>query len=417
LKEMSVRGATVDRVRVAGLGAALAVLLGFTGGIVAATEGPVKIGILSDMAGPISDTVGAGSVVAAELAVENAGGTVLGRPIEIVSADHQYKPDSAGAIVRRWYDVDGVDVVADAAVSVVGLMVQEIAKEKGKIALISGSGSTDLFGKACSPTGFIWSFDTQQLAKAVVDGATAGETKSWYFLLPDFSFGKQLTGYATDEVTRLGGSVAGSVRVAIGNSDFASPLTTAQASGAKVVGLAFGGHDLINSIKQAAEFGIGDSGQQIVAMFAMITDVNAIGLKAMQGAEVAETFYWDLDDDSRKFGTRFFERMKRYPTMLQAAVYSEITHYLKAVKAVGSTDADSVARKMRELPINDLTTKNARIRGDGRVIRDMYVFRVKKPSESRYPWDYYSLIRRLPGEELMSSTPSPDCPSPVTAGQ
>ena len=211
--------------------------------------------------------------------------------------------------------------------------------------------------------------------------------------------------------------MAGSVRVAIGNSDFASPLTTAQASGAKVVGLAFGGHDLINSIKQAAEFGLGDSGQQIVAMFAMITDVNPIGLKAMQGAEVAETFYWDLDDDSRKFGARFFERVKRYPTMLQAAVYSEITHYLKAMKAVGSTDADSVAKKMRELPINDLTTKNARMRGDGRVIRDMYVFRVKKPSESKYPWDYYSLIRRLPGEELMSPAPSPDCPSPVLAGQ
>ena len=191
---MSVRGATIDRVRVAGLGAVLAASLGFAGGIVAAAERPLKIGILSDMAGPISDTVGAGSVVAAELAVQDAGGTVIGRPIEIVSADHQYKPDSAGAIVRRWYDVDGVDVVADAAVSVVGLMVQGIAKEKGKIALISGSGSTDLFGKACSPTGFIWSFDTQQLAKAVVDGAMVGEAKSWYFLLPDFSFGKQLTG-------------------------------------------------------------------------------------------------------------------------------------------------------------------------------------------------------------------------------
>jgi branched-chain amino acid transport system substrate-binding protein len=411
------RTAAVRNSKSPSLIAAMAVVVGLVGGAVEAAERPVKIGVLSDMSGPISDTVGAGSVVAAELAVQDAGGTVLGRPIEIVSADHQYKPDSASAIVRRWYDVEGVDVVADAAVSVVGLMVQDIAKEKGKIALISGSGSTDLFGKACSPTGFVWSFDTQQLAKAVVDGAMAGEAKSWYFLLPDFSFGKQLTGYATDEVTRLGGSVAGSVRVAIGNFDFASPLTTAQASGAKVVGLAFGGHDLINSIKQAAEFGIGDTGQQIVAMFAMITDVNAIGLKAMQGAEVAETFYWDLGDDSRKFGARFFERTKRYPTMLQAAVYSEITHYLKAVKAVGSTDADSVAKKMRELPINDLTTKNARIRGDGRVIRDMYVFRVKKPSESKYPWDYYSLIKRLPGEELMSSAPSPDCPSPVLAGQ
>jgi branched-chain amino acid transport system substrate-binding protein len=414
---MPVQRAAVNNARRAGLGVALAVLLRLAGGIAQASERPVKIGVLSDMSGTISDTVGAGSVIAAELAVQDAGGTVLGRPIEIISADHQYKPDSAGAIVRRWYDVEGVDVVADAAVSVVGLMVQGIAKEKGKIALISGSGSTELFGKACSPTGFIWSFDTQQLAKAVVDGAMAGEAKSWYFLLPDFSFGKQLVGYATDEVTRLGGSVAGSVRVAIGNSDFASPLTTAQASGAKALGLAFGGHDLINSVKQAAEFGIGDSGQQIVAMFAMITDVNAIGLKAMQGAEVAETFYWDLDDDSRKFGARFFDRMKRYPTMLQATVYSEITHYLKAVAAVGSTNAGAVAKKMREMPINDLTTKDARIRRDGRVIRDIYVFRVKKPSESKYPWDYYSLVKRLSGEELMSSDPNPDCPSPVALGQ
>ncbi len=399
------------------LGAVFAFLLGVGPGVAQAAERPLKIGVLSDMSGAISDTVGPGSVVATELAVEDAGGSVLGRPIEIVSADHQYKPDSAGAIVRRWYDVEGVDVVADAAVSVVGLMVQGIAKEKGKIALISGSGSTDLFGKACSPTGFIWTFDTEQLAKAVVDGATASEAKSWYFLLPDFSFGKQLVGYATDEINRLGGTVAGSVRVAIGNSDFASPLTTAQASGAKVVGLAFGGHDLINSVKQAAEFGIGDAGQQIVAMFAMITDVNAIGLKAMQGAEVAETYYWDLDDDTRKFGKRFFERMKRYPTMLQAGVYSAVTHYLKAVAAASSTDAAVVAKKMREMPVNDLTTKNARIRADGRVIRDMYVFRVKKPSESKYPWDYYSLVKRLPGDELMSAKASADCPSPAPAGQ
>jgi len=398
------------------LSAAFVVLVGFHSVAVAADR-PLKIGVLSDMSGTISDTVGAGSVVAAELAVEDAGGSVLGRPIEIVSADHQYKPDSAGAIVRRWYDVDGVDVVADAAVSVIGLMVQGIAKEKGKIALISGSGSTELFGKACSPTGFVWTFDTQQLAKSVVDGAMGEGPKSWYFLLPDFSFGKQLVSYASDEVSRLGGSVAGSTRVAIGNSDFASPLTTGQASGAKVVGLAFGGHDLINSVKQAAEFGIGESGQQIVAMFAMITDVNAIGLKAMQGTEVAETYYWDLDEDTRKFGRRFFERMKRYPTMLQAGVYSGITHYLKAVTAAGSTDAGAVAKKMREMPINDLTTKNARIRGDGRVVRDMFIFKVKKPSESRYPWDYYTLVKRLPGNELMSSDPSPDCPSPVPVGQ
>ena len=398
------------------LGAALAVFVGVHSAAIAADH-PLKIGVLSDMSGPISDTAGAGSVVAAELAVEDAGGSVLGRPIEIVSADHQYKPDSAGAIVRRWYDVDGVDVVADAAVSLIGLTVQGIAKEKGKIALISGSGSTELFGKACSPTGFVWTCDTQQLARSIVNGAMTGGAKSWYFLLPDFSFGKQLVSYASDEVNTLGGSVVGSTRVAIGNSDFASPLTTAQASGAKVVGLAFGGHDLINSVKQAAEFGIGESSQQVVAMFAMVTDVNAIGLKAMQGTEIAETFYWDLDEDTRKFGKRFFERVKRYPTMLQAGVYSEITHYLKAVASVGTTDASSVAKQMRKIPINDLTTKNAQIRGDGRVIRDMFVFRVKKPSESKYPWDYYALVKRLPGSELMSADPNPDCASPVPVGQ
>jgi branched-chain amino acid transport system substrate-binding protein len=398
------------------LGAALATSI-LTWDASIAADGSVKIGVLSDMSGTISDTVGAGSVVAAELAVEDVGGSVIGRKIEIVSADHQYKPDSAGAIVRRWFDVDNVDVVADAAVSVIGLMVQGIAKEKGKIALISGSGSTELFGKACSPTGFIWTFDTQQLAKSVVDGAMGGGAKSWYFLLPDFSFGKQLVGYASDEVSRLNGTVVGSTKVAIGNSDFASPLTTAQASGAKIVGLAFGGHDLINSVKQAAEFGIGESGQQVVAMFAMITDVHAIGLKAMQGTEVAETFYWDLDEDTRKFGKRFFERVKRYPTMLQAGVYSEITHYLKAVAAAGSTDSGVVATKMRDMPINDLTTKDAYIRGDGRVVRDMLVFKVKKPSESRYPWDYYTLVKRLSGKEIMSDAASPDCPSPVAAGR
>ena len=378
---------------------------------------PLRIGILTDMSGPISDTVGKGSVVAAELAVEDAGGVVLGRPIEILSADHNYKADIAGAVVRRWFDTEGVDVVADAAVSVIGMTVQSIAREKNKIALISGSGSTDLFGKACSPTGFVWTFDTQQLAKALVSGAMSEGPKRWYFLYPDFSFGRQLVEYATAEVGRLGGVVDGSTKLAIGTPDFGSPLMTAQGSGAKIIGLAFGGHDLVNAIKQASEFGLAESGRQVAAMFAMITDVNAMGLQTMQGTEVAETFYWDLDDDTRRFGKRFFARMSRYPTMLQAGVYSEIVHYLKAVAAVGSTQTDAVARQMRATPINDLTTKDARIRGDGRVVRDMYVFRVKSPAESRYPWDYYSLVKRLPGASLMADRPSPDCASPVPPGQ
>lgn len=383
----------------------------------AARAEPLRIGVLTDMSGAISDTVGKGSVVAAELAVEDAGGAVLGRPIEIVSADHNYKADIAGAVVRRWFDTEGVDVIADAAVSVIGMTVQSIAREKNKIALISGSGSTDLFGKACSPTGFIWSFDTQQLAKAVVSGATSDTMKSWYFLYPDFSFGRQLVEYATKEVGVAGGTVVGSTKLAIGTPDFGSPLMTAQGSGASILGLAFGGHDLINAMKQATEFGLRQPGRQIVAMFAMITDVNAIGLETMGGTEVAETFYWDLDDDTRQFGKRFFAKMNRYPTMLQAGVYSGIVHYLKAVRAAGTAETGAVARQMRAMPINDLTTKDAHIRGDGRVIRDMYVFRVKTPAESKYPWDYYSLVKRLPGSALMSDAPNPDCSSPVPSGQ
>jgi branched-chain amino acid transport system substrate-binding protein len=369
----------------------------------------LKIGVLTDMAGPTADLVGRGSVIAAEMAAEDAGGTVLGRRIEILSADHQYKSDVGAAIVRRWFDTEGVEAVADVTASVIALAVQGIAQEKKKIALISGSGSLDLFGKACSPTGFVWSFDTEVLPKTVVQGVMASGRKTWFFITPDFSFGKQMVAAATENVIKLGGSVAGTVRTSIGTGDFGSALNTAQGSGAQVLGLALGGHDLINAMKQASEFGVRERGQQIVTMFTMITDVHAIGLESMQGAELATAFYWDLDDDTRAFGKRFYERLKRFPTMLQAGVYSSVTHYLKAVKAAGTVDSAAVAKTMKDLPVEDLTTKGARIRGDGRVVRDMLLVRVKKPNESKYPWDYYTVLQRVPGEQLMSRDPSPDC--------
>jgi branched-chain amino acid transport system substrate-binding protein len=370
---------------------------------------PVKIGVLTDMSGPTADLVGRGSVAAAEMAASDFGGQVLGQTIEIVSADHQYKPDVASSIVRRWFDVDGVDAVADVTVSAIALAVQGIAHEKSKIALISGAGSLDLFGKACSPTGFVWTFDTDVMPKAVVLGAAKAGLKKWFFITPDYSFGKQMVSASTKYLNGIGGEVSGVIRTPIGTADFAAALSMAMGSGANAVGLAVGGHDLINVVKQAAEFGIQDRGIRLVPFFATITDVDAIGLGAMHGAELATAFYWDLDDDTRNFGRRFFERMHRYPNMLQAGVYSSVTHYLKAVKAAGTKDALRVAAAMKEMPVDDLTTKAAFVRSDGRVVRDMYLVKVKEPAASKYPWDYYEILERIPGLSLLSKEPSADC--------
>ncbi len=371
---------------------------------------PLKIGVLTDMSGPIADMVGQGSVTAVKLAVEDFGGSVLGRPIEVVSGDHQNKGDIAAGIARRWFDREGVEAITDLAVSVTAGIVQDIAAKSNKIALISGSGSLDLFGKNCTSTGFVWTFDTDVLPRTTVDGVTRRlGSKSWFFIVPDYSFGKQMVAAANEEIKRTGGRFVGSVATPVGTADFASPLIEAQSSRSDIVAFSLGGHDFLNAMKQAVEFNLPEK-QRLATIFTTITDVHAIGQSLVKNIVLSTPFYWDLDDDTRNFSKRFFDRMNRYPNMIQAGDYSSVMHYLKAVRAAGATDGAAVAAKMHELPVSDLTLKNGRIRPDGRVMRDMYLMRVKTPEESKYPWDYYEVLERFAAKEVMSETPSSSCP-------
>ncbi len=370
---------------------------------------PLKIGVLSDMSGVVADVGGAGSVVAAQIAVEEFGGQVLGRRIEIVSADHQFKGDIGLAIARRWFDQENVEAIADLIVSVVSAGVQNLAKEKGKIALISGSGTKDLYGVQCSPTGFLWTFDVDMLPKVVVPGIVGAGGKRWFLIGPDYSFGTQMINSTTAEVEKAGGSVVKSVKVPAGSGEFSSALSFALSSDANVLALANAGNDMINAVKQANEFGLKTSNKRLVALLGFITDVHAIGLQAMQGTTIAAPYYWDADDNSRKFAKKFWDKMSRPPTYVQAGVYSSILHYLKAVKATGSSEGKLVAAKMREIPVNDLTVKNGHLRADGRLVRDWYQVQVKAPAESTKPWDYYRIIRRVPADEAVGETPSPQC--------
>jgi branched-chain amino acid transport system substrate-binding protein len=378
----------------------------------ATAQAPLKIGVLSDMSGVVADVGGAGSVVAAQIAVDEFGGQVLGRKIEIVSADHQFKGDIGLSIARRWFDQENVEAIADLIVSVVSAGVQNLAKERGKIALISGSGTKDLYGSQCSPTGFLWTFDVDMLPKVLVPGIVGAGGKRWFLIGPDYSFGTQMINSTTTEVEKAGGAVVKAVKVPAGSGEFSSALTFALSSDANVLALANAGNDMINAIKQANEFGLKSSGKQLVALLGFITDVHAIGLQSMQGTTIAAPYYWDADEDSRKFAQKFWDKMKRPPTYVQAGVYSSILHYLKAVKAAGSTDGKSVASKMREIPVNDLTVKNGHLRADGRLVRDWYQVQVKSPADSTKPWDYYKIIRKVPAKDAVGDTPSPQCKLP-----
>lgn len=372
-------------------------------------QAPLKIGVLTDMSGIVADVAGPGSVVAAQIAVEEFGGQVLGRKIEIVSADHQFKGDIGLSIARRWFDQENVEAIADLIVSVVSAGVQNLAREKGKISLISGSGTKDLYGAQCSPTGFMWTFDVDMLPKVVVPGVVGAGGKRWFLIGPDYSFGTQMINSTTAEVEKAGGAVVRAIKVPTGSGEFSSALSFAMSSDANVLALANAGNDMINAIKQANEFGLKSSGKQLVALLGFITDVHAIGLQAMQGTTIAAPYYWDADEDSRTFAKNFWDKMKRPPTYVQAGVYSSVLHYLKAVKLAGSTDGKAVAAKMRELPVNDLTVKNGRLRADGRLVRDWYQVQVKSPSESTKPWDYYKIVRKVPAKEAVGDTPSPQC--------
>jgi branched-chain amino acid transport system substrate-binding protein len=370
----------------------------------------VKIAVLDDMSGVYADITGQGGVLAARMAVEDFGGKVLGKPVEVVFGDHQNKADIGAAFARQWYDVDKVDMITGLGNSAVALAVQQITRERNRINIVSGAATTDLTGKACSPNGVHWTYDTYALAKGTGTAVVRNGGSEWFFLTADYAFGHSLEGNVSTIVKGAGGKVVGSARHPLNTSDFSSFLLTAQNSGAKVIGLANAGGDTINSIKQAAEFGITSKGQQLAGLLVMITDIHALGLKTAQGLMFTEAFYWDLDDDTRAWSKRFMDRHRAAPTMLQAGIYGATLHYLKAVQAAGTDEAKAVMAKMRATPINDFMTKNGRIREDGRVIRDVYLLKAKAPHESKGPWDYMHVVSTIPGDEAFRPLAESECP-------
>lgn len=397
-------------------GLALALLAGtalLEAATVARAQGaqPLRVGVLADMSGTTSDLGGKGSVVAAQLAVDDNGGSVLGRRIEIVPGDTQSKPDLAANVARQWFDTDGVEAIADIPNTAIALAVQTVAHDKKKITLISAAASVDLYGKACSPTGFLWTYDTAALSRGTAQAVFSAGGKTWYFVTADFSFAIQLQADTAAQLEKLGGKVIGATRVPQGTTDFSSALLQAQGSRAEVVGMALAGNDMVNAIKGAREFGLPQAGQKIAGMVLFITDVHSVGLDAIGGTFVTTAYYWDQDDATRAFAKRFRERMGRPPTMIQAGDYSAMNHYLKAVKAAGTVDGPTVAAKMKEMPVEDFMTHGARIRPDGRVVRDMYLAQVKTPAESKGEWDVYKILQVLPGAGLLAAPSETACPT------
>ena len=390
--------------------AALAAMSGLIATPVLAQGKPVRIGVLSDMSSLYADLGGAGSVLAAQMAVQDFGGKVNGVPIQVISADHFNKPDTGKATALRWVDDEGVDAVVDVPTSSVALAVQDVMREKGKVFLISGAASSDLTGKACSPTGVHWTYDTYALAHGTGAALVRQGGDSWYFITADYAFGHALQRDTADVVTKSGGTVVGSVDVPLNNADFSSFLLQAQQSKAKVIGLANAGGDTVNSIKQAAEFGIVAGGQRLAGLLVFVTDVNSLGLPTAQGLVLTEAFYWDQTDETRAWSKRFMEQIHKPPTMVQAGVYGAVMHYLKAIDAAKTTDGLKVVAEMRALPINDFMTKNGKLREDGRVMRDMYLFQVKTPAESKYPFDYYKQLAVIPAEQAFRPLSESECP-------
>src|ERR1700748_2358711 len=369
----------------------------------------VKIGILNDQSGVYADYGGKYSFEAAKMAIEDFGGEVLGQKVEIISADHQNKPDLATAIARRWFEVDNVDMITELTTSSVALAVQELAKEKKKIDIVVGAATSRITGDACTPYGFHWAFDTHALAVGTGGALVKSGGDSWFFLTADYAFGYSLEKDTTDIVAANGGKVLGAVRVPLNSSDFSSFLLQAQSSKAKIVGLANAGQDTINSIKQAAEFGIVKQGQKLAGLLVTLAEVNGLGLDAAQGLVLTEGFYWDHDDQSRAFSERFFKRTGRMPSMIHAGTYSATLSYLKAVKAAGTKDSETVAKKLKELPLDDAFAQG-KVLENGRMVHDMYLFEVKSPAESKKPWDYYKLLATVPGDKAFFTAKERGCP-------
>ncbi|MGY4473228.1 ABC transporter substrate-binding protein [Bradyrhizobium sp. USDA 3364] len=368
----------------------------------------VKIGVLTDMNGPASTPTGQGSVTAAQMAVDDFGGKVLGKPISVIVGDHQLKPDIGATIARRWYDVDQVDLIVDVPVSAVGLAVQNIANEKKKLFITHSTGATDFHGKFCSPYTMQWVFDTRALAVGTAQEVVKRGGDSWFFITDDYAFGHSLEKDASAIVTKNGGKVLGAVRPPFATPDLSSFILQAQASKAKIIGIAGGPPNNTNEIKTAAEFGVFAGGQQMAALLALITDVHSIGLSAAQGLLLTTSFYWDMDDKTREWSKRYFAKMNRMPTMWQAGVYSSVTAYLNAIKDSGTDDPLKVAAKMREKPVEDFFARNGRLREDNLMVHDLWLVQVKTPAESKYPWDYYKILAKISGEDAFGP-PDPAC--------
>ena len=375
------------------------------------SDGVVRIGLILDMSSLYSDITGEGSVTAARMAIEDFGGKMLGKPVELVYADHQNKADIAANKAREWFDKDKVDAIMDVAASATALAVVEVAKQKNKIAVFNGPGSTRLTNESCSPTTVHYTYDTFALANGTGKAVVKQGGDTWFFLTADNAFGSSLEKDTSDVVKADGGKVLGSARHPLNAPDMSSFVLQAQASGAKIIGLANAGGDTISSIKTAAEFGLTKGGKQKLAgLLVYINDIHSLGLNATQGLLLTEAFYWDLNDDTRKWSRRFFERMKKMPNMSQAGVYSTTMHYLKAVKAAGTDETGAVMKKMRDTPINDFFAKNGRIREDGRMVHDMYLFEVKAPQDSKSPWDYYKLRATIPADQAFQPLSKSACP-------
>jgi len=381
-----------------------------TSAVHAQNKGPIRIGVLNDQSGLYAEFGGTGSVAAAKMAVEDFGAKIFGRDIEVIAADHQNKVDNGIQIARKWFDQDNVLAIADLTNSGVALAVQGLAKDKGKITLASGPGTTRLTQEDCSPLGFAWTWDTYSNVVGTARNILKEGGKSWFILAADYAFGKQMAEDLKTVVSQNGGTIAGEVRAPLSTADFSSFLVQAQNSRAQIIALANGGSDTTTSVKQASEFGIVQGGQRLASMALVISDVHALGLSAAQGIIATDAYYWDRNDESRAFGKRYMKITGRMPGMIQAGVYSSVLHYLKAMQAAGTEEAHAVASKMRELPVNDFFAKNGKVREDGRMVHDFYLIQVKAPSESKAPWDYYRVLRTIPGDEAAIPLADSKCP-------
>jgi branched-chain amino acid transport system substrate-binding protein len=389
--------------------AALATALLVSPALAQISDDVVKIGVLTDMNGPASTPTGQGSVTAAQMAVDDFGGTVVGKPITVIIGDHQLKPDIGGAIARRWYDTEQVDLIVDVPVSAVGLAVQNIANEKKRLFITQSTGTADFHGKFCSPYAIQWVFDTHALAVGTAQAVLKRGGDSWFFITDDYAFGHSLERDASTVISANGGKVLGSVHPPLATPDLSSFVLQAQASKAKIIGIAAGPPNNMNEIKTASEFGVFKGGQQMAALLALITDIHSLGLPAAQGLLLTTSFYWDMDEKTREWSKRYFAKMNRMPTMWQAGVYSAVAHYLNAIKDTGTDEPLKVTARMREKPIEDFFARNGKLRADNLMVHDLMLVEVKTPEESKYPWDYYKILTKISGDDAFGP-PDPACP-------